>query len=219
MADPEVNNDDVERQTAYALYKAAAEGDVENVRRLLKAGAEVFQDELGRCPLHLASANGHLDVVCALLEVSLHDGKSGFEALSLMLRFCQYGHPWNAVDKSGKTTGEYAREGGHDLVYQRLLEEGVRAELIFAALNRNQQDDDDEEEEEEEEASKEKDKTNATTKDAELKPKEHQINDYLKQTLTYDNERLMDQDQNAVMMEWEEPLMELHASLMCPEEG
>jgi ankyrin repeat protein len=60
------------------LHFAAAEGDVENVTRLINEGHQlnVF-DELGKTPLHYAAERGHLDVMKLLLasgaDVNAHD--------------------------------------------------------------------------------------------------------------------------------------------------
>lgn len=54
--------------------------------------------------------------------------KGNLEIVKLLL---QNGHAWNAIDNEGSTAGEYAKRKGHNLVYELLLEEGCRAELIL----------------------------------------------------------------------------------------
>ncbi|KAK9702482.1 Arginine N-methyltransferase 2 [Basidiobolus ranarum] len=77
-----------------SLLLKSGEGDLEAVKALLKEGADVWhRDEAGKSPLHAACSGGHLKVVNELLQA---------------------GHQWNAVDNSGKSTGEYASENGHD---------------------------------------------------------------------------------------------------------
>jgi protein arginine N-methyltransferase 2 len=63
----------------------------------------------------LAAKNGHLDVVQLLLE---------------------HGHPWNVVDNEYRTAGEYAQDAKHDDIYEMILSEGCRAELILSLLVR-----------------------------------------------------------------------------------
>ncbi|XP_032827394.2 uncharacterized protein LOC116952292 isoform X1 [Petromyzon marinus] len=50
------------------LHKAAASGDLEKLKRLLKKGDVNQLDKQNRTPLHLACANGHSDVVLFLLQ-------------------------------------------------------------------------------------------------------------------------------------------------------
>ncbi|XP_078732547.1 uncharacterized protein LOC144947220 isoform X3 [Lampetra fluviatilis] len=50
------------------LHKAAASGDLEKLKRLLKKGDVNQLDKQNRTPLHLACANGHSDVVFFLLQ-------------------------------------------------------------------------------------------------------------------------------------------------------
>uniref|UniRef100_A0A7I4FKK2 Uncharacterized protein n=1 Tax=Physcomitrium patens TaxID=3218 RepID=A0A7I4FKK2_PHYPA len=51
------------------FLQAARYGDLEDVQRLLAQGTSVSsQDVQGRTALHMASANGHLDVVKCLIE-------------------------------------------------------------------------------------------------------------------------------------------------------
>jgi ankyrin repeat protein len=60
-----------------ALLKAAGDGDVAAVARLLAAGADVdAADSAGRTALYLASKHGHLAVVEELLEAKAHRRRS-----------------------------------------------------------------------------------------------------------------------------------------------
>ena len=75
MSHPYSINDWYERER---LHFAAQEGDVAEVKRLLKAGYQpnVF-DDLGKTPLHYAAEHGHLQVIEALIasgaDVNAHD--------------------------------------------------------------------------------------------------------------------------------------------------
>lgn len=101
----------------------------------------------------------------------------------------QNGHPWNAVDKEYRTAGEYAEKNGHIDIYQEILHHAIQSELILGLIGRKNQ---------------EQDVSNK---------------DYLNQKLNYIEGRVIDEDNNAVMMGWEKPLMVLHADLICPHEG
>lgn len=104
-------------------------------------------------------------------------------------------HPYNLTDKNEVTAGELALKNKHTKVYERLVDEGVRTELLIRAIKKAFGDEEGEEE-------------NAIANDA-----------YLKQKLHYDDNKLMDENNDAVMMGWEGPLMVEHAKVMCPKEG
>eukprot|EP00049_Salpingoeca_infusionum_P004392 m.78760 g.78760 ORF g.78760 m.78760 type:complete len:350 (+) comp12543_c0_seq7:321-1370(+) len=103
------------------------------------------------------------------------------------------GAPWNAVDRRGKCAGQYAMENGHQDIANHLLNAGVQAELLFAVLERK---------------SKEGSKL-ATALNQE----------YLERGVMYEGVDLVDDKQRGVMMEWEKPLMEMHAELVTRAKG
>lgn len=95
------------------------------------------------------------------------------------------------VDRHQVTTGELALSNGHHDIYELLVAEGTRAELLLRALQA---------------------KFNSDPDDV---PNEA----YLQQKLHYDDNKLLDENNDAVMMGWEGPLMVKHAEVMCPREG
>uniref|UniRef100_A0A7S1XDF6 Protein arginine N-methyltransferase 2 n=1 Tax=Compsopogon caeruleus TaxID=31354 RepID=A0A7S1XDF6_9RHOD len=101
------------------------------------------------------------------------------------------GFPWNALDNDGKTAGEVALAHGKEKMYRLLVEEGVRTELLMASMNRHEQ----------------VDKSLTREKI------------FLSKTLVFEENRLVDEDRDAVMMGWEEELMREHASVLCPSDG
>lgn len=42
---------------------------------------------------------------------------------------------------------------------------------------------------------------------------------YLQRSVTYDGDRLIDEDHRGVMMQWEDPLMAAHAEIICQTRG
>ncbi|KAG0308949.1 hypothetical protein BGZ97_013212 [Linnemannia gamsii] len=137
-----------------ALMQAVAEGKVEAVEKLLKDGANhSARAAHGRTMLHFATMTGSLPIVKLLLS---------------------YGHPWNLVDDDYKSVGDYAKSFNQPEIYDFLLEEGVRTELLMGLMQRKlkmelleaQQDDDEEEEEGDQEDNEEKEEEKKDAKDA-----------------------------------------------------
>lgn len=179
------------------------------------------------CPLPMdkvramidACANGNLPVIQQLvsenaLYVCQQDLETGLSpimtaAKSGNVQLCQQlldqGAPWNAVDRQGQCAGNYATDAEHWDVVNLLVEWGTRSELILGQLQRDQRD------------------NNAGISSI-LNPNngavaEHQPctkPDYLQHKLRYNpnGTALLDEDDDAVMMEWERPIMKAHAQIM-----
>ncbi|KAF9917284.1 hypothetical protein BX616_001454 [Lobosporangium transversale] len=98
------------------LMQAVAEGKVNKVEQLLKEGANhSARAAHGRTMLHFATMVGSLPIVKLLLS---------------------YGHPWNLVDDDYKSVGDYAKSFNQPEIYDFLLEEGVRTELLMGLMQR-----------------------------------------------------------------------------------
>ncbi|KAF9214438.1 hypothetical protein CPC16_000304 [Podila verticillata] len=189
-----------------ALMQAVAEGKTDKVEELLKGGANhSARAAHGRTMLHFATMIGSLPIVKLLLS---------------------YGHPWNLVDDDYMSVGDYAKSFNQPEIYDFLLEEGVRTELLMGLMQRKlkyellEAEASDEEEEEEKEVEGDNNEIKDTS--ADKKKQEDVPNaEYLAQPLQYtdDGDRLLDADKNGVMMGWELPLMVRHAEVICPSEG
>jgi protein arginine N-methyltransferase 2 len=148
------------------ILQAVCERDLGRVQSLL-ASPEVnvyVEDHQGRSVLTLAALNGDESMVEVLLEA---------------------GAAWNAVDSQGKTPAEHAREHGHENIYSKLLEHGIRCELLLGVLESRRR----EQEEQEGEVSNEQ---------------------YLNSKLSVTQDKILDEGGDAVMMSWETPLMRRH---------
>ncbi|TPX35694.1 hypothetical protein SmJEL517_g02018 [Synchytrium microbalum] len=169
------------------LFAACKSADTVRLAALLKAGCDLFvtDEETGRWPLHYAAESGSLE--CVQLLISNH-------------------HPWNVVDKQGITAGEIAKSLHFD-IYHELVEEGVRAELIFGLIGRKEKDAD----------MKAADDDNVNETDA--VEENDEAKDYLSQPLHITPDKILDANNDAVMMEWETPLMQHHADILCPISG
>jgi type IV protein arginine methyltransferase len=160
-----------------------------------------YQEErTGQSPLMVASQYGRMDMVQYLLDV------------------CHA--PWNAVDRLGHCAGNFATTHEHWEIVNLLVDYGTRAELILGTIQRQQQ----------ERGSSQQGECGASMTTIHgnndggqpVLPVEHQPStkpDYLRHKLHYENDVLLDSDDDAVMMEWERPLMKAHAEvLMMPED-
>ena len=151
-----------------------------------------------------AASAGDVDAVGACLErgaaAHYQDEASGE---SVLMRAAGQGHlavvelllergaPWNALDRAGKCAGDYAVDAQSQPCVDALVSAGVRAQLLFGIL---------------EDAGS---VSGATTED-----RDH--GKYLRSRAAFDEagETLLDEAGDAVMMEWERPLMAAHADLV-----
>ncbi|KAL7556093.1 hypothetical protein ACA910_008064 [Epithemia clementina (nom. ined.)] len=187
-----------------------------------------------------ACEQGQLHVIQALIQenalyASQQDQVTGQSPLMAAAvagngALCQYlldcGAPWNAVDRQGYCAGNYATDQEHWGVVNLLVDWGVKAELILGTLERSllrrqQQQKGNEHGGGEQEEEKPGPRRNHDDMDhaKDDRPVEYEPSikpDYLQQRLSYteDGRALLDSDRDAVMMEWERPLMRAHAQIL-----
>jgi protein arginine N-methyltransferase 2 len=181
------------------MIAACASGDLSQVKSLLDQSSNSqltasLQDETtGQSPLMAAAEKGHVGACHLLLE---------------------QGAPWNAVDRRGRCAGNYATDAEHWDIVNLLVEHGTKAELILGASMRSMkkkippisaQNEGDDQQSQKSESSKGPVEWESSTKP-----------DYLERNVRYnaDGTLLLDDDDDAVMMEWERPLMDAHASII-----
>lgn len=170
-----------------AMIEACSLGQMHVIQGLIAENSlyACQQDETsGASPLMAAAASGNGPLCQYLLEA---------------------GAPWNAVDRKGQCAGNFATNAQHWAVVNLLVEWGTRAELILGAMERNIR------------STVNAPLLSSTTMDG--APVEHKPStkpDYLRQRLQYteDGQALLDSDSDAVMMEWERPLMKAHAQIL-----
>jgi len=158
------------------------------------------------------------------------------KTLKLLL---QNGAIWNDLDKNDETPGCIAWRLGLKELYEIMVDAGVRAELLLNRLDGYEPLADDENEEEgeediagvedtekvdgEAEAHASYGEPNALlAEEAKTAPIENELQpdvnsaDYLRSDLTYTADRLLDADNNGVMMTWETEIMKRTADLLAP---
>jgi protein arginine N-methyltransferase 2 len=186
------NTNGLDPAKVYAMIQACRQGNTTDVHLLLQENPlyACQQDHTtGQSPLMAAADAGHATLCQTLLEA---------------------GAPWNAIDRNGQCAGNYATHNQHWAIVNLLVDWGVRAELILGMLERTQRDSND---------SSSSVRATTTTDSTTTTPVEQQPStkpDYLRQRLQYtaDGQALLDADQDAVMMEWERPLMKAHAQIL-----
>lgn len=183
------------------------------MKRHADADDEPSDDE-AECsqPLLRASANGDIAEVERLLAAgapaysfSEDDGVSALMLAAggghgaVVEKLLASGAPWNAIDRRGRCAGNHALDAGHQLIVDQLVEAAVRAELLLSAADRVEQ--------------------HRRAASATAAASEDESAEYLSRSVRYDGERLLDEANDAVMMEWERPLMEAHAARLCATGG
>ena len=124
----------------------------------------------------------------------------------------QEGAIWNDLDLNDETPGCIARRIGAKELYEMMVDAGVRAELLLNRLEEYEplEDDDEDEHENENEPQSTETETGTTNTSQQQQQQQQptsQNDHYLTSHLTFQNDRLLDQDQNGVMMAWERDLM------------
>ncbi|KAL4910329.1 hypothetical protein BDW74DRAFT_144883 [Aspergillus multicolor] len=156
----------------------------------------------------------------------------------------QEGAIWNDLDLNNETPGCIARRLGLTEIYEMIVDAGVRAELLLNRLDGYEELSDDEMDENGEEGQEQQETTVAdasasntaddetvpqlvdsttvatteTTQTAEADPNVTSSR-YLNSDLTFQQDRLLDQDQNGVMMAWETEIMAKSAKQLLPSPG
>ncbi|CAG8220827.1 unnamed protein product, partial [Penicillium nalgiovense] len=229
------------------ILLAASQHDQSKLRRLLRTqsmlpdAANVKDTETGFSPLHAAiaacepdtetaGANGAATSDSNPKGLNAETVESAVETVKFLL---QEGAIWNDLDANNETPGCIARRIGALELYELIVDAGVRAELLLNRLDAYEEladDDDDEEEEEEAEAEAEAETapelvdasaeptTETTTTTTPANP-EVSNSQYLESRLNIQNDRILDSDQNGVMMRWESDIMRKSATALLPTPG
>ncbi|EAT76924.1 arginine N-methyltransferase [Parastagonospora nodorum] len=219
---------------AKRIIGAAERHDVPALKVLLKEGSANVQDTttydtatVSKSPLHAAIAS------CGKAE----DGKeAGDEAVQTVELLLQNGAIWNDLSSEDETPGCIALKLGQKKIYDIMVEAGVRAEILFAkmealGLGTNTAEEHDGEEAtdeiaEDRPAVKKQKVSEGEVKEIQEVAEEPKLDDvsldnhaYLKSELRYKEGILLDESDNAVMMDWEDQIMRRHAETINPKPG
>ena len=243
------------------MLLAASNHEFETLRTLLRNSSANVQDpQTGYTPLHSAIAackhssiqptessdtpalvngqtNGHYSSASSE-RIQSDSLESGSKTMRLLL---QNGAIWNDLDKSNRTPGCLALELGLTVLYDIMVDAGVRAEMLLNRLDDYEVLQDECEDEDEDEESKpqeigkgiiQDDFLGETIKvaltDADAAQSQPHLNAdnqditseaYLRSDLIFSPDRLLDEGRNGVMMAWESEIMERTAELLAPKDG
>ncbi|KAL4785461.1 protein arginine N-methyltransferase 2 [Aspergillus varians] len=190
--------------------------------------------------------NGAPNGVQSNEEQQTSEQEGAMQTVKLLL---QEGAIWNDLDLNNETPGCIAKRLGLTELYEMVVDAGVRAELLLNRLDGYEQLSDEEMEEDEEEEKKEEEEEEeeetadagashtaeeesvpqlvesttsaagtATPETGEAEPSVTSSR-YLNSDLTFQQDRLLDQDQNGVMMAWESEIMAKSAKQLLPTPG
>lgn len=230
------------------ILLAASQHDLLKLRQLVRTqsalpdAANVKDIETGYTPLHAAiaacepetedQANGVNGTTTNGDSPSIDPEvlKSGVDTIRLLL---QEGAIWNDLDKNNETPGCLARRIGALELYEMIVDAGVRAEMLLNRLDGYEElsDGDDDEDEEKEEKQETQDvETAPELVDASAEqppstdthtPTNPNVTNrgYLDSSLAIQGDRILDSDQNGVMMQWESEIMRKSAEKLLPRTG
>jgi protein arginine N-methyltransferase 2 len=198
MAQTEGNEKDF--LLAQKIISAAERHDIAALKILLKDGsANVYVN--GKAPLHATIASGS-----SAEDETVH-------TVELLL---QNGGIWNDLNAENETPGCIALKLGLRKIYDVMVDAGVRAEMLFGKMKELGMDLDGEDGEDGEDENGARQRATRATVEDDVSLDNHA---YLKSKLRYRPKILLDESDNAVMMDWEEAIMIRHAETLIPTEG
>lgn len=207
------------------IIQAAAIHDLSRLEKCINdysfpecRAADVQDPATGASPLHATVSS---------CKTGVEGGESGIstkqdEALPIVSLLLENGAIWNQLDNNDETPGCIAyRLGLHDL-YQVLVDAGVRAEMLLSRLEEYEMLEDDADGEETTEGeTNESEAPRGGNGEGEPAGLQEDVNSstYLSSALSLGGSRLLDEQQNGVMMSWENDIMLQSADALLSEPG
>jgi protein arginine N-methyltransferase 2 len=200
----------------------AANHDLASLKPFLRipGNASVQDPETGFTPLHAAIAacepeeknESNESTATKEQEANIEQAKAVVKELFLS------GAIWNDLDSNNETPGCLAWRIGRKELYELCVEAGVRAEMLLGLMGRYEALDSGSDEEEEEAVDMDG-ITGATTNtemNGQYENKDVNSEDYLTSELKFEDGKLLDEDNNGVMMAWETSIMERSVEALLP---
>ena len=225
---------------AKRIVSAAERHDVPALKVALQEGSANVQDptaSVATSPLHAAIA------ACGKADEGKEADDKAIQTVQLLL---ENGAIWNDLNKEDETPGCIALRLGQKKIYDMMVEAGVRAEMLFAKMEalglgaNTVEVEEVEVEEQTSEASEEpaakkqkvtEDQAKEVVQEAVQEAAQQTVDPavlddvsldnhaYLKSQLRYKPGILLDESDNAVMMDWETQIMQRHAETLIPKSG
>lgn len=124
---------------------------------------------------------------------SLHHAAAA-NSVAIVDYLLAHGVPWTDVDDDGDCAGQYASGYGHGALAAAMMEQATASEVARGEASVAE--------------------TNGACRE------NAESAEYLSTAVRYDgDDKLLDENGDAVMMSWEGPLMEAHADVLCATEG
>lgn len=206
------------------ILEAAARHDNASLEQYLKQhkfdafDAVDAQNAQGTSPLHaaiIACGDGIPHGESNAVE------EAGCDTVRLLL---ENGAIWNQLDNNGETPGCIAFRLGLNTLYELMVDAGVRAEILLNRLDAYEiLADDEEEAQAQDETNLEQDETVPTLIDTTQHTVDENVDvnskDYLSSSLVFTRDKLLDEQQNGVMMAWESDIMKTSVDTLLTKPG
>ncbi|KAI1368759.1 arginine N-methyltransferase 2 [Xylaria arbuscula] len=210
--------------TISEILRHAWNHDLASLKPLLAVPgrASVQEPTTGETPLHAAIRS------CGARKETEKSASVDIEAAKAVVHeLFLTGAIWNDVDSNNETPGCVAARLGQDDLYNECVNAGMRAELLFGLLDGYEaldSDIEDEDENEDEDAAAPEDTPEdvilESDPDRAFSPPQTEGTvtsaAYLRANLTYTDGKLVDDEQNGVMMAWETSIMRSSVDALLP---
>lgn len=220
------------------IIKAASEHDIEALQRCIDSfsfegckAVDVQEPEKGFTPLHAVIAS------CGPARADQNNDARTTNAYETIKVLLENGAIWNQLDRNDETPGCIAYRLGLDSLYQLMVDAGVRAEVLLNRLDEYEELEDVDELDDAEDAgpdtngmadseeapqlvdSSKREVAQATETVPSIAVHDVPSSAYLSSTLSLDDSKLLDDEQNGVMMAWESDIMAKSADSLLSKPG